>query len=431
MRELYKGLTRVVYVLYNIVSIVPMISMWERRRELLVVARSPCLAILHGLAILVLTQVVLVQELLAQEGLELEDSVLIWATVLCLPTLGSCANLRANRVVVLSSQTHRKDALYGISKSFQRNGVIAGLLLGIILGIVIEILRFRGLSQNSYAYLGQPAVFFLVMIGLTTTPMVYSCRQLLATRDALRMGVELTRIQIAIYMCVLPYFVLLILNNYGVIHVSTRLQFLLVGLGLYMNIETFVISRPRWVRKRDRATSAVHVDADFGCISLPSKWSTSLDIIADGTLKPLYARYVELNLCWESFAFISDAVEYEQGVFTLNMVNENYHTFQKLLSTYIVPGSILEVNISSALRRPVTSCAKEEIYYKLSWDEQRCILRACVHEICNMLDFNLLDSFKHTKEYKIGLAEIATKGRMASSLDRLESELSTFIPYLQ
>lgn len=419
-------LTLVTFLIYNLMQILPIWSMWRRRKELLCKARSPGLACCHGIMQLIYTEVIWIQELMRQKGAVMHPSICIWVSCVTLPLIVVPAALRAARVVIITSRDQRSKKLQALNSSSQIHALAINLIIHLLLGVLAELSRTLNFWVHDYNYLFQPWQIFGTMSLLSTIPTFKSCEELLAAKDALRVGRELVRCQICVYFTVLPYYALVALHDYGVIEMDTRVQFILLSTVIYWNLETFVFSRPRWanvkhgtskvgVQNHDVSTASDALELDpESCQRAMTTWKSSLHVMNHPALNVLYCKFVEQNLCFESYEFIKVATEYARRVSGIDA--KDYEDFNRIVQDFIIQGSALEVNINDRMRRAVQAYLKKTAYTELPAENKRKIFDPCVTEVSSMLDLNLMAAFHKTDGFKkVVAAEYCTGSTSAQT----------------
>jgi len=73
-----------------------------------------------------------------------------------------------------------------------------------------------------------------------------------AAQDSLAMAAEVSHSFVWIFLWAIPYYVLLALNDSGVLHMNTSVNLILVPQCLCLIMETFGVSRKKWAPRSHR-----------------------------------------------------------------------------------------------------------------------------------------------------------------------------------
>lgn len=394
------ALVSAAWALFNVVFIPFVLSLWLRRFEPLLKARSPRLCVLMGVAQLITANLVFCQEILLRKyHICIPPSVIIWISSTMLAFIISPVILRTRRVIVMTKPELKRDSqlLQGLTFHSQMK-VIAAFLAGYsAISIFAEICRAKGLRSVNFNFVYQPCSLYFFSTA-SSLPLLYKdAVSLVRARDSLGMGSELVRAIGAVCVFILPYYAVVSLNNFGVMHVDTRAQFMMVAAIVFFMGDAFIVSRLKWARF-DCHTNQIDIDEEI--TQSYRRWPDSLVLISDPVLSPLYAQHVTRRLCYESYRFVVDVAVYERQCNDPKCtLDEQYRLFREIVESHIEQSSAMEINVGSNMRTPILACMKEAVYTSLPFDERQLIFSECRQEICRILDLNLMRGFRKTAEF--------------------------------
>ncbi|KAG5187912.1 hypothetical protein JKP88DRAFT_275870 [Tribonema minus] len=216
----------------------------------------------------------------------------------------------------------------------------------------------------------------------------------------------------------LPYFVLLVLSEYGIVYMDQRYQALIAGVDMYIVLETFVFSRKYWggsaqspkpqSPKCNRRRSCINGGGVKQSAVVPTersttsnggrelscwgafrrRWATTMQVLECPPLAAAYAEHVQKALCYESLAFLAQVVQYASDAYESG--DKQYEVFNAIVVDFICPNSRYEINISSLLRNQVLKVRDRNTFSALSGDARRAVFKAQATEVAKMLDQNLM-----------------------------------------
>eukprot|EP00611_Tribonema_gayanum_P021617 TRINITY_DN4192_c0_g3_i1.p1 TRINITY_DN4192_c0_g3~~TRINITY_DN4192_c0_g3_i1.p1 ORF type:complete len:241 (-),score=31.14 TRINITY_DN4192_c0_g3_i1:692-1414(-) len=213
-------------------------SMWRRRRELLVGARSPLLSMMQGFMVLVMINTYAVQECFRLAGVHFPCNIILWMshTVPCMELVPLM--LKAARVIIVTSEEYRSKYMFLLSPPVALGLSVATTLVMCSGALALQLTESDAMRHaDRYCISMRPWWLWIgVMLGSTAT-IVILIRRLYAIRDSLGLGAEISRCLVAFYVLGLPYLALVVLSEYGTVEIDSRVHSLLVAAALYMMAE--------------------------------------------------------------------------------------------------------------------------------------------------------------------------------------------------
>ncbi|KAG5187910.1 hypothetical protein JKP88DRAFT_243613 [Tribonema minus] len=367
--------------------------------------------------------------------------------------------LKAARVIIVTSEEYRQKFMFMVTPGNQV-AFSVGASVGCTFLAAIAHSTPAAKHTDRWVWVG-------VLVAFTVTAIIM-VRELHRINDRLGLGREVTRYAASFYVFLGPYWLFLALDDYGVVHVDTRLQFLIIGLYHMLMLDTFVLSRKYWGRstlaappyrwpfkskvvpaKRcsvipSEGSTSINEDKEQAAWEMcRRRWSTSLQMLDSPPLATAYSKYVQQALCFESFAFLANVVRYANDDYA--DTGQQYEEFESIVADFIVPKSRFEINISSTLRNQVRTTLlvlfdfrvpmghekrthtglhsalkmrDRAVFCALSEGSRRDVFKAQATEVAHMLDQNLMLSFQTTPAFRAACL-------VQQQLDNEEKLLST------
>ncbi|KAG5187911.1 hypothetical protein JKP88DRAFT_305722 [Tribonema minus] len=396
--------------------------MWRRRKEMLVRARSPSLALFQGGACMLCLGVLGVQELFQLSGHHFPCEIMLWSSPL-IPCMTLFAlGLRAARVIIITSAECRKRFMFLLDPGKQFAACFSGTCMMCGVSAVIHVTDFKR-QPEKYCMMWAPWwIWLAVMMSFTSVAigLVYKLHKI---NDRLGLGSEVARCFASFYVFLVPYWITMALDEHSQVHVGTELQILVAIVGLYIMLEAFVLSRRYWgcsllvnnarwrpkIRRRgghkrygilpeDQAATACDAAQEAIVSAARRRWGTTMQMLESAPLAEAYAQHVQQALCYESLAFLARVIQYSTAAH--RDVEQQYAMFDSIAADFICSGSKFEVNISCALRFQVLTVRNRRTFNALSADARRDAFKPQAAEIAKMLDQNLVLSFQSTAAFR-------------------------------
>ncbi|CAN0314603.1 unnamed protein product [Ectocarpus sp. 6 AP-2014] len=366
------------------------------RHEFEIAARSPQLVILTGFTCYLLSLSVVVQWMLLCVGTNIPCWVVIWVSYAVF-ALGIIPYfIRVVRLVVAYNQSYRAKFA-----RFVKWTPMMRIWAGASIGLVLRAAFFFGSKPVHFSSNAHECFYFddiVLMTGACAfagVPILLIARSLIHVFDAFRIRQEMER-AIGICMSLSMVIVLLqVLVYFEVMADSSELHFAVEAMAFLFGIQVFThglivpllahYKEYGWVNPsvlpvEDEPSSNDDVD---GVHALAVK---------GGDMAERFGRFVQENLCMESWDFIVDAVKYEME--SSCEPDDQFEEFLILLNQYLLPTSPDEVNISSKMSKRMASFKTREAFTQLDREERRGILKEPLDEIVRMLEQNLLNKFQ-------------------------------------
>ncbi|KAG5181703.1 hypothetical protein JKP88DRAFT_246072 [Tribonema minus] len=397
----------------NAVALVGMASMWSRRRDMMVRARSPALAMVECLSMLAMADVMGVQEMMRMEGKHMPCWLMVWAVYLSANGIIMGIVLRGMRVLVMMSKEWR-DKFGLILDGRAQAAVIIGSVSG--LAAMAGILQStKHASSEGYCIGHYPWAFWVGVLLSITPPYMWLIKRLAEAQDNIGMGNEIGRALAAFYVFAGPYFILEALMFNDIIPFDTRIHILLMVCFFSIIVDVNYYSRRywdpastskpkqqgRWRFNRSVRTAVAYLEDAVSTYS--KQWKTSIDMIQVPALNVAFAAHVERCLCYESYKFLAESMAYTSSAF--EDPEEQYAAFEKVVATCIAVNSTFEI----------MKYRDETIFILLEPEARRTIFKEAAAEVARMLDQNLIASFVGTKQYIAACEEEVRRSSSASA----------------
>ncbi|CAM9794056.1 unnamed protein product [Pylaiella littoralis] len=389
------SLLGVVIIAVSIVWFGLLWRMYSLRHDFEIAARSPQLVILTGFSCYVMSTAVLLQWLLLNAGTSLPCWVVF---VISYSIIGMGVIpffIRMVRLVVAYNQAYRfKYARFVKWTPLVRVWAVAGTGLATRGVLFFESKPEHYSSNASQCFYFDDIFFMLGFMAVACVPAMMVARSLVQVFDAFRIRQEMER-AIGICMIFASAMVLLQLlvfvgelpESYGV-HVAVETLAFLFGFNVLIHsLLTPLVTHFKnngWTKK-----VLVPVEEDLGIDDLPGVHELAKQ---GGEMAQRFGRFVQENLCMESWDFIVDAVQYEMQI--TRDQDEHYDAFLIILNQYLLPISPDEVNISSKMSKRMASFKTREAFVALNEEERLNILSEPLDEIVRVLEQNLLNKFQ-------------------------------------
>jgi Regulator of G protein signaling domain len=125
-----------------------------------------------------------------------------------------------------------------------------------------------------------------------------------------------------------------------------RLHYLILLINATLICSTF--GQACWSSSSKRIHAYVAVD-EGQRKKWQERWHSCAVIMRDPIMDAAFGQLIQKFLCYESYAFLKDVDQYESEVMGSSSLAQ-HSTFNTIVTKYLVPGSLQEVNISNTMR---------------------------------------------------------------------------------
>ncbi|KAG5177950.1 hypothetical protein JKP88DRAFT_248410 [Tribonema minus] len=280
---------------------------------------------------------------------------------------------------------------------------------GIGLGAVAAYMQVYNSDASTYCMGHYPWQFWTGVLLSITVPYGLLIRKLHSIKDKIGMGNEIARTLFNFYVFASTYFVFIALMANGVLPVDTRIHVFIIVMQLVIMTDVNVVSRLSWseiggAKARQRIKGSMRCAVDAVCDKMDeysAKWVNSTQIMKSPALNAAFAVHVERCLCYESYRFLADAMEYTSNTFDTPQEQARSHhqirsgsilhaAFNKIVTTYIIVNSTFEV----------LDVRDQAVFIALDAEKRRTVFRPVAAEVARLLDQNLIASFKRTSQFQ-------------------------------
>ncbi|CAM9756489.1 unnamed protein product [Scytosiphon promiscuus] len=364
-----------------------------------IVARSPALLVFAGLSSLFMANTILLHRLVLQEGRDLPCYMMFWSSYTWFALSCTPFCLRAVRLVVVYHTVYR----LRYARFVKRQTLIKAWALITIAVLVYAAIVFVKM-QHRYASGSYGCFFFneklMLEVGLACCvfPVVLIVYKLASINDTFGIKPEIVCVLVGsltggvLQVLLLELVAADVIPPSHVVHLLSDMIVLIVMVNvLYWSAVFPLALHYRFGKKR--VVPSVASTGGYHSESTSSRENpdTCLRLAREGgEIAHLFGEYCRRSLCMESWDFILESVSYED----LTQLDHQLAVLATIVNRYLKPTSPQEVNISSAMRDSVGRLSTTTNRFSaLSENERRTILWPPLHEICRMLDDNLLKRF--------------------------------------